>query len=230
MPRIFDKNATGEVKGLLEELIQPNTPSNRYADVMYNLGEQFGKILLSEIKAEAAVAVACTVEDADFLAKGIIDVLETTKVKVALNVFWNKRFKPNADNRISIAPIIKEFHEPGYNKTDTLIIVKSIISSSCVVRTNLTRLIELTDPKVIFVVAPVLLKGSIDNLEGEFDKKISQRFQYLYFAEDDERTKDGIVLPGIGGDVYKRLGFEGQESKNRIIPQIVKQRRSLSVG
>jgi hypothetical protein len=51
----------------------------------------------------------------------------------------------------------------------------------------------------------------------------------LFFAEDDERTEDGIVLPGIGGDVYERLGFEGQETKNRFIPKIVRERRALSL-
>ena len=145
--------------------------------------------------------------------------------KVWLTVFWNKRFQPNNENNISIAPIIKEFHEKGYEKTNLLIIVKSITSSSCVVRTNLTHFIESVAPSSIFVVAPVLYKGAIDNLKNEFDARISNQFQYLYFVEDDQRTKDGLVIPGIGGDVYQRLGWKDQEAKNRSTPLIVKQRR-----
>jgi hypothetical protein len=34
------------------------------------------------------------------------------------------------------------------------------------------------------------------------------------------------VIPGIGGMVYDRLGFQGQEEKKRYIPEIVKSRRS----
>ncbi len=33
------------------------------------------------------------------------------------------------------------------------------------------------------------------------------------------------VIPGIGGNVYLRLGWEGQDDKNKYIPEIVKTRR-----
>jgi hypothetical protein len=39
-----------------------------------------------------------------------------------------------------------------------------------------------------------------------------------------------VVIPGIGGSVYERLGFSGQDDKNRYIPQIVKDRRAMLVG
>lgn len=51
-------------------------------------------------------------------------------------------------------------------------------------------------------------------------------FQFFYFAKDDERTPEGEVIPGIGGNVYYRLGFEGQDSKNKYIPEVVKARCS----
>ncbi|HLO47808.1 MAG TPA: hypothetical protein VK211_05245, partial [Kamptonema sp.] len=59
-----------------------------------------------------------------------------------------------------------------------------------------------------------------------FEKDIYEKFNFIYFAEDDERTQEGEVIPGIGGIVYERLGFEGQDDKNRYIPEIVKERRS----
>jgi len=213
------------IEELLEKLIDSSTDSHHYADTMYQLGVEFGHIILNEIKQASTITLACTVEDADYLAKGILDVLERQNNKVFLAVFWNKRFKAGDEYSISVAPIIKEYHESGFNKTNILIILKSIIANSCVVRTNLTRLIEESSPEEILVVAPVLLKGAKENLEREFDQSISKRFRYLYFAEDDEKTKEGIVLPGIGGDVYKRLGFTGQEAKNRFTPSIVKERR-----
>jgi hypothetical protein len=225
MERKYENWVNDTTINLLNRLINEQTDSREYAHTMYELGAVFGHIILNKIKDTNSIALASTVEDADFLGKGIIDVLESNGKKVLLTVFWNKRFKPNPENGLSVAPIIREFHEQGYDKTDALIIIKSIIANSCVVRTNLTKLIEESDPKKIFIVAPVLLAGAIKNLQKEFDEKISKRFSYLYFAEDSEKNKDGIVLPGIGGDVYQRLGFFNQDSKNKFVPEIVKERR-----
>ena len=36
----------------------------------------------------------------------------------------------------------------------------------------------------------------------------------------------GIIIPGIGGEVYARLGFGTQDDKNRYTPELVKQRRN----
>lgn len=225
MSRILQNDMVNDsIVSLLSRLTNKDTKESEYALAMYELGKAFGEILLPQINA-ATVALASTVEDADYLGRGIVEVLEREGKKVLLTVFWNKRFKPNEENQISIAPIVKEFHEPGYEKADTMIIIKSIISSSCVVRTNLTNLIEVANPEKIFVVAPVLLEGALAKLEKEFTQEISNKFKYLFFAVDTERTNEGIVIPGIGGDVYNRLGFKGQDAKNKFIPEIVKKRR-----
>jgi hypothetical protein len=230
MGRKYQDGVTGATISLLDKLINEQTNSNEYAHAMYELGKVFGSILLSSIGNAETVALASTVEDADFLGKGIIDALENNGKKVLLTVFWNKRFKPNSENNLSIAPILREFHQQSDNKPDVLIVIKSIIANSCVVRTNLTKLIEESDPDKIFIVAPVLLEGAIKNLENEFDEKISKRFSYLYFAVDNEKSKEGMVLPGIGGDVYQRLGFKNQDTKNQFTPRIVKERRSIAIG
>lgn len=65
-----------------------------------------------------------------------------------------------------------------------------------------------------------------EKLESEFDSEIYNKFQYFYFAKDDERTPEGEVIPGIGGIVYDRLGFDGQYGKNLYTPKIVKSRRA----
>lgn len=210
---------------LLDRLVDQDTSTGEYRGAMYGLGNAFGNILIHELKDIRSVGLASTAEDADYLGKGIIDTLEQQGKEVLLTVFWNKRFVPNVENNIPVAPIVKEFHEERNLKPEVLIVIKSIISSSCVVRTNLTRLIEETDPEKIFIVAPVLLADSIRNLEAGFTAQITEKFHYLYFAEDDEKTDEGFVIPGIGGDVYKRLGFNNQDSKNRYVPEIVKQRR-----
>lgn len=220
------RNTNQAIEGLLDKLVDIKTGVEEYADTIYELGKELGKLILAKIDTrQKKIVLSSTAEDADYLGKGIIDVLEENGKAVFLTVFWNKRFNPGEESALAVAPIIKEFHEKRDVESPILIIIKSIISSSCVVRTNLTRLIEESNPEQILVVAPVLLKGATRNLENEFDDDISKKFDYIYFAEDDMKTKEGLVEPGIGGDVYKRLGFEGQNAKNRFVPNIVKERR-----
>ena len=107
-----------------------------------------------------------------------------------------------------------------------IIIVKSIISGACVVKTNLTNLIQEVEPEKIFVVAPVIHIQAPEKLEKEFPQAIVSKFNYIYFAEDSEKQADGILIPGIGGDVYQRLGFENQIEKNKYITLLIKQRRT----
>ncbi len=226
MGRIFDTNISSRVIELLDKLVDQSTEHGEYARTMYELGLAFGPLLLHKISPSIKeIVLACTVEDADYLGRGIVDYLEAKERRVLLTVFWNKRFNPNSENGIAIAPIIKEFHQEGYQKASTMIVIKSIISSSCVVRTNLTRLIENSEPDQILIVAPVLLRGAINSLEAEFQEKIRMKFDYIYFAEDDQKSNDGNVFPGIGGDVYERLGFSDQKQKNGFTPKIVRERR-----
>jgi hypothetical protein len=77
-------------------------------------------------------------------------------------------------------------------------------------------------------VAPVLFKEAIPNLKKEFPTQISNRFEFIYFAIDNEINEVQEVIPGIGGSVYKRLGLEDGQKKNKYIPNVVKERRSAN--
>jgi len=225
MGRVLTNSINDNIISLLEKLVDKTTESEEYAQTMYSLGNEFGTLILDRIVDDENIVLASTVEDADYLGKGILDVLEKCGKKIFLTVFWNKRFNPNEENNIAVAPIVKEFHEVQNENIGTVIVIKSIISSSCVVRTNLTKLLEESSPKHVLIVAPVMLRGATENLESEFSDDIKSNFSYLYFAEDDQKSDDGFVYPGIGGDVYQRLGFESQKEKNSYIPKIVKERR-----
>lgn len=227
MAREYTKGlATDPVISLLNKLIDKRIGKQEYASTLQDLGKILGGVLLDRVGTSAKrITLACTVEDADYLGRGILDVMEKHDKQIFLTVFWNQRFKPNAENGIAVAPILREFHEKGYRDSPILVIIKSIISGACVVRTNLTKLIEDSNPERIFVVAPVLLKGATKKLDSEFDREISKKFEYLYFAEDSGKNADGDVDPGIGGEIYRRLGFEGQSDKNRYTPEIVRERR-----
>jgi hypothetical protein len=66
------------------------------------------------------------------------------------------------------------------------------------------------------------LEGAEGRLAAEFPSSTSGRFEYFTFAIDTERDQDDNVVPGIGGSVYARLGFE---DKTSYVPELVKQRR-----
>jgi hypothetical protein len=66
-------------------------------------------------------------------------------------------------------------------------------------------------------------------LSAEFEDSISSKFKFIYFAIDDKVNSSGEVLPGIGGEIYGRLGLENSDRKNKYIPELVKVRRELTL-
>jgi hypothetical protein len=96
-----------------------------------------------------------------------------------------------------------------------------------VVRTNITEFVYKYRPERVLIFAPVILKGAQTKLCGEFADEISRLFEFYWFAEDDEREGEK-VNPGIGGQVYERLGIGSRAEKNRYTPQLVRERRVLS--
>lgn len=232
MSRQFSEHVSDIGKQYLAALADDKTGVSDYADALYQLGSELGSVLCHKIgHRDENICVACTVEDADFLAKGVIESLNACYSQVSLACFWNQRQQlPFAQQTLSIAPILRKYREPDVDDARILVIVKSVISGACVVKTNLTYLIQEMNPEVIFVVSPVIHSQATEKLEQEFPKAISERFQYVYFAEDSEKLENGNLVPGIGGSVYQRLGFKDQEDKNRFTPDLVRARREQLVS
>jgi hypothetical protein len=230
MPSLFSDLASENSKALLSQLLQcPDADYEQYRRIMYDLGIELSLAIgssLAQLSGEHEILIGCTVEDADFLASGLITGLERAgKSKVSLACFWNKSsYSPCGLEEYEIAPVFKSYEEAVADSECTLIVVKSIISGACVVATNLTRLISSRNPSRIFVTAPVMLKGAESRLERHFDADIVSRFEYISFRIDDEK-EGSIVKPGIGGNVYYRYGLKDEGTKNRFVPEIVKRRR-----
>ena len=224
MSRQFSDYTTEAGRSNLAKLADLSTNSEDYSSSLYLLGKELGTVLAEQI-IDKKICVACTVEDADFLAKGIIDSLSVLSSDISLACFWNQR-----QQALSVAPIIKKYREPAVNNAQVLVIVKSIISGACVVKTNLTNLIQETEPTSIFIVAPVMHEDAQEKLNREFPAIISDKFNYIYFAVDDEKDSNENLVPGIGGNVYQRLGFKDQNDKNKFIPKLVKERRELLIS
>lgn len=227
MTRVFSEYASHEARKLLSELIRGSN-STEYQQTMYELGSSLAQIVSKELKPAQSVLLICTNEDADFLASGVLNSLQESGVrKISLACFWNDRKKITLKDGtlFDVSPIIKRYVEPAEN-VDVFVVVKSIISSACVVRTNITEMVYDKAPKQIYVVSPVMHSNARAGLSQEFDKDISSRFKFIYFAEDSVRKEDGEIVPGIGGSVYELLGIGTKETKNKYIPRLVRQRRS----
>lgn len=227
--------ADDETNYLLNMLSDPTTLPETYRDTMTKLGRRMaaGVIKSANLDKMDNICVVCTVEDADFLAKGLIDGIQAEGVeadRVKLICFWNERvhsFNDISQKLFEVAPIIKEYREELSLEKSVLVVVKSIISGACVVKTNLAALIESSLPKRVIVAAPVMLEGAEERLASEFSTDTASLFEYLTFAIDTEKGEDDNVIPGIGGSVYERLGFD---DKNGYVPNIVKSRRLTAIN
>lgn len=210
------------IKASLEALANKTTSVEEYRKSFRVLGEKLGKILANEYKAIPAehTMLVCASEDADWLATGVESGFGKGELKKS--VYWSSRevvYTNEDGSKVEISPIEKAYEEP-IDDCQLLVIVKSIISTSCVVKTQLTRLIGKISPKQIAILAPVMYKDGIPNLMREFPKEISNRFNFVTFAIDDERV-GSEVIPGIGGMIYPRLGLVDIETKNHYIPEVV---------
>ncbi len=198
-----------------------------YREKMRELGVHLAGGILQKLGSQKikGICVICTVEDADFLARGVIEELEKSglEAKVHMICLWNERIKKYG---VSISPVLKTYEEAFDRDGSIFIIVKSIISGACVVRTNLTRAISDANPQRVFVASPVMLEGAEERLSREFPDEVAKKFEFVHFATDTEKSPDGDeVIPGIGGSVYELLGLGNSSSKNRYMPDIVRERR-----
>ncbi|MDO4462527.1 MAG: hypothetical protein Q4C30_08555 [Bacteroidia bacterium] len=209
------------IRDALETIADKYTNVFDYRNAFKTLGIELGRLVGRNIKLKAEeIMLVCASEDADWLATGVEEGLGIGDT--CLSVYWSGRSEVYRDNEgtLEISPIIKSYEEP-IKDCKLLVIVESIISSSCVVKTQLNRLIGKMNPEKIAILAPVMYKDGIPNLRSEFPKTISNKFKFYTFAIDDEKNEKGEVVPGIGGMVYTRLGLGTAKEKNLYIPKMV---------
>ena len=203
--------------------------SNAYRAAMFEIGLRLAAAIAPKFltRAPVTICVICTVEDADYLAKGVLQGMETlAKHNVSMMCLWNERVKAES---VDTAPVTRSYVEPFDKSNCAFIVVKSIISGACVVRTNLMRALTDTEPQDIFVAAPVMHQDAAEKLSREFPESVTKRFHYVNFATDSEKSSSGEeVIPGIGGSVYELLNLGDSKSKNKYVPNIVRSRRLKS--
>ena len=226
MTRKYSEDADETVQAHLDALLNAVGDPHAYQQAMTALGQDLGKVLASRLPSHQPVVVICTVEDADYLASGVLEQLAQAGFQdIALACFWNNRRTIGSHK---VAEIIQRYVEPLPQRSGVVVVLKSIISGGCVVRTNLLEIVSRTEtaPENIFITAPVMYAGAPSALAPEFPEGWVDRFQYVYFAQDTTRDDDGTIRPGIGGSVYELLGWSGQADKNRYFPRLVDARNA----
>lgn len=210
------------IEELLNIIADKDTSVEDYRASFFSIGRELGIIFknLTSPHATENTLLACASEDADWLAKGFLYGIE--KPQLPLAVFWGMRKR--LPNGIDINSIVRSYRDDLKSPCDNLIIIKSIISSSCVVKTQLLRLISNTNPSSIYIIAPVMHKDAKHNLVMDFPLEISSRFKFLTLAIDDEINDQNEIIPGIGGMIYPRLGLGNESEKISYIPKIIIER------
>ena len=224
MRRYIDLNyeKDRDILELMHVLSSPISSEESYRNSFYGLGKALGASLnLYTQNSYGKTMLACASEDADWLARGVLESLSQKQVSLA--VFWNERITLDEINKVEYSPIIKSYIEP-IEECQTLILVKSIISTSCVVKTQLTRLVNTINPQDIYIVSPVMYKDASSRLDKEFPLSISNKFHFFTFAIDTIKDNQGHVLPGVGGMIYPKLGLGDIHQKNKYVPNLVKER------
>lgn len=217
--RTYSGYANASIRHTLEQLLTERDAPEKYQSTMTLIGRYLGDALNTVLEKNTKCLVASTAEDADYLSTGVINSLSPTHDMKAA-IFWNNHYQIESG---SVAPIVHKFIQPGYESSNALIIVKSVISGSCVVRTNILALIEKLHVDKIYIVSPVMHVNSKFALCSEFPDAISSKFEFVYFAEDQKKeTSTGEVIPGIGGQIYDLLGIGEQPVRIGYIPNLVK--------
>lgn len=219
--RNLSDNNKEAVMTSLKVIAAPNVNVDDYRQAFYDIGVELGRIINHFLKyiPDHEVMFSFANEDADWLGSGVMEGGDKNEAHVS--VFWNSREKVGTINKrkIEISPIIKSYEEP-ITRCQVLVIVKSIINTSCVVKTQLNRLISNIKPDNILVLAPVMYKDAEKSLSNEFPTTVSNKFQFISFAIDDQ-VKNNTVIPGVGGQVYSRLGLGDTVKKNSYTPNLV---------
>lgn len=213
--RTYTPLATPEAKDALEQLLEPS--QSVYRAAMKNLGRHLGDQLKGHL-GRGKFAVVTTPEDADYLTRGLLE--RVPRERAHLVCFWTQRLEKQ-----DVASVVQEFIQPLPRSLPSVVIVKSIIASGCIVRTNLEKFLTFARPERIFIAAPVMLKGADEALRREFSAEVSRRFEFLTFAVDAKRDgRTHAVVPGVGGWVEERLGLKSKSP--RFAPALIRERVS----
>jgi hypothetical protein len=188
-------------------------PGPAFSEVMYDCGQALAAILLESLQeAPRKVCVMTPAEDADGIAKGVVDHLKGHGVDAYLLCLWNQLSTPFVGGEM-VAPILRKYAQDGYDECDQLIAVQSFLGDSTVLKTNITAHFDKLKPQVVHVLAPAMHTKLQETLNRQFPESIHERFRFYTFVYDsDLDAATGELRPGIGGLPAERMNHQRHTS------------------
>src|SRR6185437_13912295 len=93
MRRQYSNSATEAVRSLLGLLVG-DADATTYRDAMTRLGAELGTVAARKLGLSGKCLLICTNEDADFIARGLLDALARQGMEdVRVACFWNARVR-----------------------------------------------------------------------------------------------------------------------------------------
>jgi hypothetical protein len=226
MTRTHSSWVSADTKQHLDALLEAARAQavHDYRNSMRALGADLAHELQRHLPSNGTILFVVTVEDADFLCRGVLDALQLG-ARAVLSCYWNER-----DRDRNTAPVVSRYEEPIGSNLSAIVVMKSVVSGACVVRTNLMEAMDRVRQSVpVFVVAPVMHTDAEQKLREEFSEAVSKRMHIITCAVDSEKDGD-LIRPGVGGSVYELLGFTDGRAKNRHRPSLVAERTKVVVS
>ena len=183
-------------------------PGFAFQRAMHDCGMALGELFLSRLGVVPdRICVMAPAEDADGIAKGVCDFLQSKGVEVRLLCLWS-RVERLYEEGINVAPILRTFAEPGFDDSEVLVAVQAFVADGTILKTNITAALQHFTPSKIHVLSPALHTGLKGELLPQFPAALSERFEFHTFVYDTDLDRDtGELKPGIGGRGYERYGL-----------------------
>lgn len=183
-------------------------PGFAFQRAMHECGVSLGEVMFSRLAVvPTRVCVTAPAEDADGIARGVCEYLQSKGVEVRLLCLWS-RVERIYEEGINVAPILRTFAEPGFDESEILVAVQSFVADGTILKTNITAAFQHFRPSKVHVLAPALYKDLQAELIPQFPAELAGAFEFHTFAYDNVLDRDtGELKPGIGGRGYERYGL-----------------------
>lgn len=202
----------------------PHTAAQTQA-VMHNAGFSFGNMLDLDKSDNAQVCVVCSAQDADYLARGVIDSLveQGRAERVRLLCTWSE---PVQAAGLQLNCIIKQYCEPLEPAPTIFVVLSGVWREGSVGLTNLFRALSYTAPQRV-VVAGLAVDGHafasmLDELPPAVRGKVERLCSQLYPSMTPVEREH---LLHAEKSLYASMGFAQPQDAKMCIPALVKERR-----
>lgn len=192
--------------------------------MMHKAGFAYGDTVGLDL-ADAQVCVVCSAQDADHLARGVIEslVAQGHGEKVRLLCTWSESVQAAGFN---LHCIVKQYFEPLGPAPTVFLVLSGFWREGSAVLSNLFRALSYTTPQRIVLAGPVMDAQAVSNMLEEMPLALRSSVQRLYCVLNENMTQaERERMLEVETSLYASMGFTPLNAANKYIPALVKERR-----